>query len=845
MAVDGRIGGYEVVRRIASGGMATVYEARQTALGRTVALKRLDLHTDDRSMVERFIQESRLSASFEHPNIVTVFDFFEWEGVPYIAMEYLERGSLRPWIGSLTPPQVFGVLECILGGLSHAQQHGIAHRDLKPENVLVTRRGGVKIADFGIAKAYTSLSKGLTATGVAVGTPTYIAPEQALAQPVGPYTDLYALGVMAFEMLSGAPPFEGGDTPMAVMFRHVSEPPPPLTGTDPRVAAWVARMLEKAPAARPATADEAWNALEEIVVDLLGPYWRRGAGLGEPPARSPAPAPADSGQWVDYAPESPPPEATPEPVPPPPPPVPEPEPPPEPPLPDPAPPEPEPPRPEPEPEPPPPEPVEPTVWPPLPVAGPPEPEPEPEPAEPREPRRPRRAAVALGGGAALAAAAVLAAVLLGGGDEPPAADRPARAPAATPYDFDGDGRVAAVAGLPSRGAIALPASSTVLDAGALGAPAGSQLGTSVASGDFDADGHADLAVSAPLEGDGEAGAVRIVPGSADGLRPGDATALRGDGLPDGATRYGTALAAGDLDADGFDDLVVGAAGDAAAAGSGALHVRFGGARGLEAGRARVLGRPDAELRGFGALLAVGDLDGDERLDVVEAAPGRPDAAAPGHLTFCPGAAGGPARCRVLASDMDAGPAALAAGDVTGDGTADAVAGLPADGSGAVAVWAGGTRGPAREPVVITQETDGVRGNDQPGDGFGSSVALGDLDGDAFADLVVAAAGEDEGAGRITIIRGGPEEISADEVVTLSQETPGVPGEHSAGSGFGAALALLDATGDEQPDLVVAATGLGRGGSILVVPGSEGGFDAGATERHELPAPRDRDVRLGA
>ena len=274
-----RIGAYEVVRLIARGGMATVYEARQPALDRAVALKRLDLRTDDPTLAERFIRESRIAASFDHPNIVTVYDFFECDAVPYIAMEYLPRGSLRPFVGHLSPPQAFGVIEGVLAGLAHAERRGIAHRDLKPENVLVTTGGGVKIADFGIAKAYTNATGAFTAPGVAVGTPAYMAPEQALSRDVGPFTDLYALGVMAYELLGGEPPFKGGDSPMAVMYRHVSEAPPPLTGVDPRVAAWVDRMLAKRAEERPAGAVQAWAELEEVVVDILGPYWRRHAAL--------------------------------------------------------------------------------------------------------------------------------------------------------------------------------------------------------------------------------------------------------------------------------------------------------------------------------------------------------------------------------------------------------------------------------------------------------------------------------------------------------------------------------------------------------------------------------------
>jgi serine/threonine protein kinase len=185
-----RVGAYEILRVLARGGMATVYVARQPALDRMVALKRLDVRADDPTLADRFFRESRIAAAFDHPNIVTVFDFFECDGVPYIAMELLPRGSLRPWIGHLTLPQAFGVLEGVLAGLAHAESRGVAHRDLKPENVLVTNDGAVKIADFGIAKAYARDTPALTQTGMPVGTATYMAPEQAAGRPVGPRTDL-------------------------------------------------------------------------------------------------------------------------------------------------------------------------------------------------------------------------------------------------------------------------------------------------------------------------------------------------------------------------------------------------------------------------------------------------------------------------------------------------------------------------------------------------------------------------------------------------------------------------------------------------------------------------------
>ena len=282
-----RVGSYDIVRVLARGGMAVVYLAHQPALDRHVALKQLDLDVQDVTLAQRFVREARLAAGLDHPNVVTLFDFFEHDGVAYIAMEYVSGGSLRPLVGELRQPQVFGVLEGVLNGLGHAEERSIAHRDLKPENVLITGRGGVKIADFGIARAYDALTGHLTSTSAAIGTPAYMAPEQALSGQLGPFTDLYAVGVMAYEMLAGRPPFGNGSTPMAVLYAHVHNPPPPLGDLAPDtpepVRRWVEWLLAKAPEDRPASAAQAWEALEEIAVAELGPYWRRSAAVLAPP----------------------------------------------------------------------------------------------------------------------------------------------------------------------------------------------------------------------------------------------------------------------------------------------------------------------------------------------------------------------------------------------------------------------------------------------------------------------------------------------------------------------------------------------------------------------------------
>ena len=282
------VGRYEVIRPIARGGMAAVFLARHLELDREVALKELStFRSSDRSMVQRFLQESRLAGSMSHPNIVTVHDYFEQDAIPYIAMEYVSKGSLRAYCGHLDFAQIVGVLEGVLAGLAHAETKKVVHRDLKPENIMVTADGRVKIADFGIAKATEVVSTRafVTATGTTIGTPTYMAPEQAMARPVGPWTDLYSVGVIAYELLVGHPPYHDIEAPMAVLFAHVNQPivPPSevVPELDPVLSRWVEQLLAKDPSQRTAGAFEAWDALEEIAIDLLGPRWRRGARIAE------------------------------------------------------------------------------------------------------------------------------------------------------------------------------------------------------------------------------------------------------------------------------------------------------------------------------------------------------------------------------------------------------------------------------------------------------------------------------------------------------------------------------------------------------------------------------------
>ncbi len=281
-----RVGRYELVEVLGRGGTAIVYLAHQPDLDRLVALKELSPHhAGDPGFAERFVNESRLIGAMNHPNIVTIHEFFEDDGLPYIAMEYLPRGSLRPYLTRLTPAQVFGVAENVLAGLSHGESHHTIHRDLKPENLLVTADGHVKISDYGVARALTTVvpRSFATMTGTTIGTPAYMAPEQALGESLGPQADLYSLGIVIWEALAGRPPFTSEDTPMAVLYKHIHEPAPPIREivpeVDPALAQWLDRILAKAPEDRFLTAQAAWDDLEEVAITLLGPRWRREARI--------------------------------------------------------------------------------------------------------------------------------------------------------------------------------------------------------------------------------------------------------------------------------------------------------------------------------------------------------------------------------------------------------------------------------------------------------------------------------------------------------------------------------------------------------------------------------------
>jgi serine/threonine protein kinase len=311
-----RVGHYEIIREIGRGGMARVHLARQLTLGREVALKELNgLGVDSPELAARFLRESQLAGSLSHPNIVVVHEYFEVDTVPYIAMEYVPRGSLRSFMDTLDLPAFAGVMEGVLAGLAHAAGRAVVHRDLKPENIMVGEEGRAKIADFGIAKAteITGTSSSFaTNTGVIVGTPRYMAPEQIMGKEIGIWTDLYSLGVVAYEFTTGRVPFDDSEVPTAILMRHLNEEiPPPIAlnpSIDPELSAWVRWLLEKDPADRARDPLEAWDRLEDIVLRLCGPRWRRtarlsatsGGAAGAPltPAPFESPSPVNDVQTV-------------------------------------------------------------------------------------------------------------------------------------------------------------------------------------------------------------------------------------------------------------------------------------------------------------------------------------------------------------------------------------------------------------------------------------------------------------------------------------------------------------------------------------------------------------------
>jgi serine/threonine-protein kinase len=260
-------GRYQVEAQIGAGGMAVVYRAEDIQLGRKVAVKVLHgQYAEDTEFVERFRREAKAAAQLQHPGIVAVYDTGSWEGTWYIAMELLEGLTLKEKIvaeGRIAPAEAIDLTEQILRAVRAAHRDGIIHRDLKPHNVILDEDGRPKVTDFGIARRGAS---DMTATGSILGTAHYIAPEQAQGEVITPRTDLYAVGVVLYEMLTGRTPFEG-DSAVSIALAHVNnEPRSPrsiVPAVSPALDAVVLRALAKRPSDRFADADAFLAALSD------------------------------------------------------------------------------------------------------------------------------------------------------------------------------------------------------------------------------------------------------------------------------------------------------------------------------------------------------------------------------------------------------------------------------------------------------------------------------------------------------------------------------------------------------------------------------------------------------
>ncbi|WP_022930094.1 Stk1 family PASTA domain-containing Ser/Thr kinase [Patulibacter americanus] len=302
--IDGR---YLVERRLGTGGMAEVYACEDLQLGRHVAVKVLhEQLAEDPDVVARFRRESQSAAGLQHPHIVQVFDRGDWDGIPYMAMELVDGVTLKDVIrdqAPLDPVKTIDQISQVLDALRYAHRRGLVHRDIKPQNVLVGPDGDLKVADFGIARAIDDLQ--MTQTGMIVGTAHYLSPEQASGLPVAPSADLYAVGVVLFEMLTGRMPFDG-DQPVAIALKHVNEEPPALSIVNPNVPADLEYVVLKAMSKQP---EDRFEDAEDFIAALQSVRHRIVSGApvpAQPQLLTAAPAPGmyggqTTGGWLQPA----------------------------------------------------------------------------------------------------------------------------------------------------------------------------------------------------------------------------------------------------------------------------------------------------------------------------------------------------------------------------------------------------------------------------------------------------------------------------------------------------------------------------------------------------------------
>jgi eukaryotic-like serine/threonine-protein kinase len=295
------VGKYQILELVGEGAMGNVYRALDPVLNRSVAIKVMsDAIAREGALRDRFMREAQAAGSLQHPNVVTVYDFGEVEGHLFIAMEFVDGIDLEHIIDERVPMSMderIGIAIDVLLGLSYAHKHGVVHRDIKPANIRVTEDGHAKIMDFGVAHLDSAK---MTATGVMIGTPNYMAPEQVTGQKIGPATDIFSVGALLYELVSHKKAF-GADSIHNVLFKVVSEDPPPLALAAPEAPRGldlvIRRALAKEPADRYQTAQEMANALTTIRAGLdhsrIGTSLSLGATIAAKTAERLAAAPND------------------------------------------------------------------------------------------------------------------------------------------------------------------------------------------------------------------------------------------------------------------------------------------------------------------------------------------------------------------------------------------------------------------------------------------------------------------------------------------------------------------------------------------------------------------------
>src|SRR5436305_873059 len=263
---------YKLQDPIGRGGMATIYRGQDLRMDRVVAIKVLrEVYSTDPKFVTRFQREAKAASALQHPNIVQVYDYGQTDGNYFIVMELVEGTDLRRYLrsrGVLAVDRAVIITHDIALGLGAAHRRQIVHRDVKPQNILVGRDGSIKLTDFGIASVYKDINaERLTTTGMTLGTVQYYAPEQAQGEIVNPAADVYALGIVMYEMLTGRTPFDG-DTPVAVAMQHIQDLPTPPSHFNPSIPPAleeiILRCLEKAPEMRYSDGSALARALELI-----------------------------------------------------------------------------------------------------------------------------------------------------------------------------------------------------------------------------------------------------------------------------------------------------------------------------------------------------------------------------------------------------------------------------------------------------------------------------------------------------------------------------------------------------------------------------------------------------